>query len=197
MGEAFQLTSDTQLWSDFLSGSEKAYKIIYDTHVQSMFKFGSHFTKNDEIIHDCIHDVFIDLHKYRTNLQTTNNIKKYLFISLKRKLFKILNEEGRYVHFDAETPSFFYSLSVSSETDDDLKSRQFELLEKAMLELSNRQREAIYLRFVSGLSYDELSEVLHMNYQSARNLIFRGIERLRESCQRKSSILFCSFVKCR
>lgn len=95
MGEAFQLTSDTQLWSDFLSGSEKAYKIIYDTHVQSMFKYGSHFTKNDEIIHDCIHDVFIDLHKYRTNLQTTNNIKKYLFISLKRKLFKILNWKKR------------------------------------------------------------------------------------------------------
>ncbi|MGE5428072.1 MAG: RNA polymerase sigma factor [Methylococcaceae bacterium] len=191
MGEAFQLSSDTQLWSDFLLGSEKAYKIIYDAHVQAMFKFGMHFTKNEEIIHDCIHDVFIDLHKYRTNLHPTDNIKKYLFISLKRKLFKILDKEGRYVHFDAESPLFSYSLSVSTEIDDELTSRQFELLEKAMLELSNRQREAIYLRYVTGLSYDELSEVLHMNYQSARNLIFRGIEKLKESCQNKSLVLFC------
>jgi RNA polymerase sigma factor (sigma-70 family) len=191
MGEAFQLSTDTQLWSDFLSGSEKAYKIIYDTHVQAMFKFGMHFTKNEEIIHDCIHDVFIDLHKYRTNLHPTDNIKKYLFISLKRKLFKLLDKEGRYVHMDAESLMFFYSLPVSAEIDDDLTSRQFELLEKAMQELSNRQREAIYLRYVTGLSYDELSEVLHMNYQSARNLIFRGIEKLKESCQNKSLVLFC------
>lgn len=191
MGGAFQLSSDTQLWSDFLSGSEKAYKIIYDTHVQAMFKFGMHFTKNEEIIHDCIHDVFIDLHKYRTNLHPTDNIRKYLFISLKRKLFKILDKEGRYVHVDAESPTFFYCLSVSTEIDDDLTSRQFELLEKAMQELSNRQREAIYLRYVTGMSYEELSEVLHMNYQSARNLIFRGIEKLKESCQNKSLVLFC------
>lgn len=191
MGEAFQLSTDTQLWSDFLSGSEKAYKIIYDTHIQAMFKFGMHFTKNEELIHDCIHDVFIDLYKYRTNLHPTDNIKKYLFISLKRKLFKLLDKEGRYVHMDAESPMFFYSLSVSTEIDDDLTSRQFELLEKAMQELSNRQREAIYLRYVTGLSYDELSEVLHMNYQSARNLIFRGIEKLKECCQNKSLVLFC------
>lgn len=195
MREATRFTTDTQLWNDFLSGSTEAYKTIYNTYVQSLFKFGNHFTKNEELIHDCVHDVFIDLHRYRKNLKTTNNIKLYLFISLKRKLFKILNEEGRYVPLDAENLSFFYSLSVSTEIEDDLKSKQFELLEKAMLGLSNRQREAIYLRFVTGLSYEELSKVLHMNYQSARNLIFRGIEKLRETCQKKSLVLFCSFLK--
>lgn len=196
MRRVIQTTSDEQLWGNFISGNDEAYKIIYDTHVHTLFKFGIHFTKNEELIYDGIHDVFIDLYRYRNNLKPTNNIKLYLFVALKRKLFKMLDKEARFIPLNAETPSFYYSLSVSEDRDDELKSEQFEMLEKAMLELSNRQREAIYLRFVSGLSYEELSEVLHMNYQSARNLIFRGIEKLRESCQKKSLVLFYSFVKC-
>lgn len=190
------MTSDEQLWSDFISGNDEAYRVIYDTHVHTLLKFGSHFTKNEELIFDGIHDVFIDLYRYRNNLKPTNNIKLYLFVSLKRKLFKMLSKEAKFVPLNAESPSFFYSLSTSEDRDDEIKSEQFRLLEKAMLELSNRQREAIYLRFVSGLSYEELGEVLHMNYQSARNLIFRGIEKLRESCQNKSLVLFLSFVRC-
>ena len=61
-----------------------------------------------------------------------------------------------------------------------------------MGELSDRQREAIYLRYVSGLSYEELSEVLQLNYQSARNLIHRGIEKLRKIYYEESLSLFCS-----
>lgn len=189
------MTSDEQLWSDFISGNDEAYRVIYDTHVHLLFKFGNHFTKNEGLIFDGIHDVFIDLYKYRNNLKPTNNIKLYLFVSLKRKLFKMLSNEAKFVPLNAESPSFFYSLSTSEDRDDEIKSEQFRLLEKAMLELSNRQREAIYLRFVSGLSYEELSEVLQMNYQSARNLIFRGIEKLRESCQNKTLVLFLSFVR--
>lgn len=190
MRKAIQEISELTLWDNFISGNDEAFNIIYETHIQSLYRFGNHFTKSEELIFDCIHDVFIDLYKYRTNLNATNNIKLYLFVSLKRKLLKMLSEKGRFISLDDEIPPFYYSLSTSSDTDDGLQSEQFELLEKAMLELSNRQREAIYLRFVSGLSYEELGEVLQLNYQSARNLIFRGIEKLRQNCQKKSLILF-------
>ncbi len=191
MRKAIQEKSDSQLWNEFLSGNSQAFRIIYDDHIQSLFKFGTHFTRNEELIHDCIHDVFIDLYKYRATLKATNNIKLYLFVSLRRKLFKILSEKGKFVSLDEEGPSFSYYLSSAAETDAEAELQTLKLnwLEEAMRKLSSRQKEAIYLRFVKGLSYEELSEILQINYQSARNLVFRGIESLRESCPKKALYL--------
>jgi len=195
MVKAIQIISDTQLWNNFLSGDNEAYKIIYNTHIQPLFKFGLHFTRDEALVQDCIQDLFIDLHKYRSGLKKTNNIKLYLFISLKRKIIRSLGKEEKFAQLNSEDIPFNYSLLIDEEYDDELRNQKFELLEKAMGELSNRQREAIYLRFVSELSYEELSDVLQLNYQSARNLIYRGIEKLRESCQKKSLIFLCSFLK--
>lgn len=186
------MKEDAELWMDFVSGSDEAFKKIYSMHIQALFSFGQHFTKNDDLIQDCIQDLFVDLHKYRKQLSPTNNIKLYLFLSLKRKIFRKINDEEKFVHLKIEDVPFFYSLA-DNDADAELKNRRYELLEKAMKDLSDRQREAIYLRFVNRLSYDELAEILQMNYQSARNLIYRGIEKLKASCEKESLLLLCSF----
>ena len=181
MVKAIQEKSDSELWDEFLSGEKLAFKTIYNNHIQSLFKFGRHFTKSEELILDSIHDVFIDLYNYRTNINSTDNIKLYLIVSLRRKLFRNLKDKGRFVSLDDDSSCFAYTLYSSSEIEDDEKSSKISWLEKSMNKLSSRQQEAIYLRFVKGLSYEELSDILQVNYQSARNLIFRGIEKLREN----------------
>lgn len=181
MVKAIQEKSDSELWDEFLSGEKLAFKTIYNNHIQSLFKFGRHFTKSEELILDCIHDVFIDLYNYRANINSTDNIKLYLIVSLRRKLFRNLKDKGRFVSLDDDSSCFSYTLYSSSEIEDDEKSSKISWLEKSMNKLSSRQQEAIYLRFVKGLSYEELSDILQVNYQSARNLIFRGIEKLREN----------------
>ncbi len=63
-------------------------------------------------------------------------------------------------------------------TDEDLLQKN--KLTKSLKMLSDRQREAIYLKFIQELTYDELCEVLEINYQSAKNLISRTLIKLRE-----------------
>ncbi len=89
------------LWDDFVAGNDVAYKTIYNTHLQSLYKFGLHFTRNEDLIQDCVHDLFIDLHRYRSRLKKTNNIKLYLFISLKRKIIRALGKERRYMQLNS------------------------------------------------------------------------------------------------
>jgi len=190
MGREYQINSDTLLWNDFTKGNEDAFRLIYNSHVRSLFKYGCNFTHDEALVKDCIHDVFIDLSKYRSGLGTTNNIKLYLYKSLKRKIIQSLSKGAIFGTLDKEKLPFYYSISV----EDELIENEFELqrymqLDKAMLTLSPRQKEAIYLKFVSDLSYEELSKVMKLNYQSARNLVFKGLEKLRESYP-KSLFLF-------
>ena len=195
MGNEAQMTSDFQLWNEFVAGDDQAFRSIYDQNVQSLFKFGQHFSKDRDLIQDCIHDLFIDLYRYRSRLRSTNNIKSYLFLSLKRKIIKVLEQNGKFLSLESDNLLFTYRLFDDIGEDNSLKSERFELLDKAMSELGNRQREAIYLRYVVGLSYDDLAEILNLNYQSARNLIYRGIEKLRVSCLKDSIILLYVLAK--
>lgn len=174
--------SDELLWEDFISGNDQAYKMIYDRHIQSLFRYGCHFSKDESLIEDCIQDLFIDLFHYRARLGKTNNIKVYLLISLKRKIIKKFDQRKKMISLSIENLPFDYSLIDEDDVDDELNVKRICHLQRAMEELSARQKEAIYLKFVVGLSYDELCNVLHLNYQAARNLIYRGMAKLKESC---------------
>ena len=190
MGRDYQINSDTLLWNDFKKGNEDAFRLIYNSHVRSLFRFGCNFTQNEALVKDCIHDVFIDLSKYRSGLSATNNIKLYLYKSLKRKIIYSINKNGIFGTIDPEKLPFHYSISVEDELiDNEFEQQRYQLLDKAMLTLSPREKEAIFLKFVSDLSYEELSKVMKLKYQSARNLVFKGLEKLRESYP-KSLFLF-------
>ncbi len=191
MGKEYQINSDTILWSDFIKGKEDAFRIIYNNHVQALFRFGCHFTTNEALVKDCIHDVFIELAKYRSRLSATNNIKLYLFKSLKRKIIKSLNVGGIFSALDSEHLPFHYSISVEEElVESESELIRYKQLNKALDTLSPRQKEAIYLKFISELSYEEIGLVMKLNYQSTRNLVFRGLEKLRESFPNNLFLLF-------
>lgn len=195
MRREYQINSDTLLWNDFIKGKEDAYRLIYNKHIQSLFKYGCNFTRDEALIKDCIHDVFIDLLHYRLSLSTTNNIKLYLFKSLKRKIIRTLDKGSIFGTIDPEKLPFHFTISVEDELiDNEFEQQRYQQLDKAMLTLSTRQKEAIYLKFVSELSYEDLSKVMNLNYQSARNLVYRGLEKLRESYS-KSFFLFFIQVK--
>lgn len=92
--------------------------------------------------------------------------------------------------------AFQYYLSAEDEMADDIGTQnRSQILNTAMEVLSPRQREAIYLKFVSNLSYEEISNLLEINYQSARNLIFRGVEKLRAAIPKEIILIFFQRIK--
>lgn len=196
MEREYLINSDTLLWNDFIKGNEDAYRVIYNNHVRPLFKYGCNFTHDEALIKDCIHDVFVDLSKYRSGLGKTDNIKLYLFKSLKRQIIRSLDRGGIFGTIDPEKLAFHYSVSYEDEiVDNESEQLKYQQLDEALSTLSPRQKEAIYLKFVSDLSYEELSNVMQLNYQSARNLVFRGLEKLRESYPKSFFLFFFPFKR--
>jgi RNA polymerase sigma factor (sigma-70 family) len=60
----------------------------------------------------------------------------------------------------------------------ELRSKE---LSAAISKLSSRQQEILYLKFYSEMDYDQIIEIMGLNYQSARNLVTRALEALRKS----------------
>jgi RNA polymerase sigma-70 factor (ECF subfamily) len=67
------------------------------------------------------------------------------------------------------------TLLVQQQETDERSNRIVQCLSK----LSGRQREIIYLKFYRGMSYEEISEIMDINYQAARNLLSNSLKALR------------------
>jgi RNA polymerase sigma-70 factor (ECF subfamily) len=66
-------------------------------------------------------------------------------------------------------------IMIHDEVDKDKKAK----LQEAFKVLSSRQREAIFLKYYQEMSYEQICEVMDINYQSVRNLISKGIIELK------------------
>lgn len=188
------ILSDKELWIDFISGNNDAFKTIYEKYFPELFKYGCYFSNDEDLVKDCIQDLFINLFNYRLKLKLTDKIRPYLIASFKRNIFIKLRSESevkkRQLHIDSL--SFDYSFPEDTSENDDNK---IALLQNAMNKLTARQREAIYLKYVTGLSYEELSAVMNLSYQASRNLICHGMERLRKAISTKIIILLSIICK--
>lgn len=172
--------SDQIIWENFLCGDDEAYTYIYREYSQALYAYGMHFTSDKGLVEDCIQDVFIKIFQNRRHLQSTDNIKLYLFIVLKNKLFNIFRKDIKYSQIDSLEPVFAAEYTIEDEI---IENEREQFLNEKMIRmlevLSPRQKEIIYYRFVEGLSYEEICQIMDMNYQSTQNLIQRSLKKLR------------------
>ena len=78
--------STETLLASFQAGNMAAFSELYDLHINILFNYGLKLTIDKELLKDCIHDIFVKLYVKKDELGVIDNLKSYLFISLKNKL---------------------------------------------------------------------------------------------------------------
>lgn len=172
-----------ELVTAFCGGDDSAFSELYDLYVHILFNYGSRLTSNQELLKDCIHDVFVKVYTKRDNRQAIKNFGSYILISLKNRLL----DEFRRQTFTAETAVESY---VHRQAVDDIEREyiadEHQLLQESqvahlMTSLTRRQRQAITLYYLEQRKYEEICDIMQMNYHSVRNLMHRSMLRLREA----------------
>tara|TARA_B110000503_G_scaffold19286_1_gene28666 strand:+ start:413 stop:1075 length:663 start_codon:yes stop_codon:yes gene_type:complete len=175
---------ETAIWANFKKGDKAALGKLYDKYVDVLFAFGIQNSQDRSFVMDCIHDLFLDLYKYRTNILITDNAKNYLFKSLKRKInkkysIKITPESEEFINhknkiYKNHTDSCEKNIIINDE-----KLEKRTALENALCSLTSKQREYLFLRFNQEKTYEEISFIMDVSIQSARTNIYRAIKSLR------------------
>lgn len=172
-----------RLVSAFCNGDDSAFSELYDTYVQILYNYGCRLTSDQELLKDCIHDVFIKVYNKRDDRQEIKNFGSYIVISLKNRLL----DEFRRQTFTTETAAESYAHKrASDDVENDYIDTEHHLLQQGQVErlmnaLTRRQRQAITLYYLEQRKYDDICDIMKMNYHSVRNLMYRGMARLREA----------------
>lgn len=177
-------SSETIIWENLKNGDETALGELYKLHIDALFSYGIVHSQDRGYVMDCIHDLFVDLYKYRKSLSKTDNVKYYLFKSLKRKINKkyhrkIIPVSTEYDFLINDTLKNYTKSHEEEIINDERISEKSAMLSNALNTLTKKQRKGLYLRFNQQRTYEEISEIMGVSVQSARTTIYRALKTLR------------------
>ncbi len=175
------------LWHSFLDGDDKVFSVIYQQHINRLLAYGHKLCPNHEWIHDSIQEVYLDLFLKREKLngRKIENLKAYLFVAFRNKLFKRILQEKKFqaLQLDGELEGSLFQTEYNIQNqiiEFELSKEIKEALVQAVNGLPARQKEIIYLKFEEELEYSEISEILKISIESARKLVYRALIALRK-----------------
>jgi RNA polymerase sigma factor (sigma-70 family) len=178
----YESTKIEVAWKAFIkSGELNSLEPIYNLYFEWLFNYGKKYGLNDQLIEDAVQNVFISLIKSRNRLSNVSNLHAYLFCSFRNELFS-LNKKEHSFNLTDQLPS--YVLDTAGNIEEDMTSRETELkmqefLNKSIKKLTPSQQEILYLRFYSGLSYDELSKIVGISVGSCRTSVYRALKAIK------------------
>ena len=184
------LVHEQQFWQQFQAGDAEAFRQIHQQHIRHLLNYGLRLHGSLSAVEDCIQDVFIELWQYRKGLAQPASVRFYLLKALRNRLRAQYRRDLPFVSGwdDAAenewSTSYPFDMELSAEQkliDLEIDSERKEQIHRAIQTLSPRQREIIYLRYFNNLTYEQICDVMQINYQTARSQIYSALKTARSS----------------
>lgn len=186
------------LWHKFMLGDDEALSALYNHYVHELFSYGLKIHRDEQLVKDCIQEVFIHLIDRRKKLKFSDATHVYLFKSLRNKLLEELRTKNRrstIVHSIAAENADHEISAEQSKIKSEEERYRTSIMAEAIDSLSDYQKEAIYLKYSQGFDYEKMAELLEIDISSARTLIYRSLKKVKECLVDKIQIFFCLFRK--
>ena len=192
--ESFTGTSD---WQQMQEGNREAFDKIYYRHVQHLFNYGLRFRGGFSAVEDVVQELFCELWQNRTTVAEPRSERFYLLGILRNKLIRQYRREQPFAPGINENVERSFGTEPSSEQrwiELEITAEQRDRIQAAMQTLTSRQREVLYLRYFNDLTYEEISSLTGLTYQSARSQVYHALKIMRTLLDQRSIIAFLATV---
>jgi RNA polymerase sigma-70 factor (ECF subfamily) len=172
-------SSESDLIQRAVSGDPDAFATLYDLYVEQIYRFAFFRVGDEQTAEDLTSQVF---------LKAWDNLSSYQMRGLPFSawLFRIArNNVIDYYRTHKETASLETDAvdkpDPAAAVDDRVERRlQTEEVHLALQQLTEDQRQVVTLRFIEGLSTDEVARILGKRQGAIRALQMRGLQALAE-----------------
>jgi RNA polymerase sigma factor (sigma-70 family) len=171
--------NDKALWGKMIEGGEDAFSYIYNAYFPSLYKYGMKILADSPMVKDCIHDLFVNLWLSRKNLSETDNIKYYLFTSLRRRIARH-NSNGT-MQLAGDDTDVFMPSPEQNLIDRQNKNEQHARMSEIIKKLPKRQQEVLYLRYYEGLSPEQTAALMQLSINSTYVLLSKALSFLKKN----------------
>lgn len=150
-----------------LFDDETAYEKLFFHYNESLYNLAYSFVKNEEIAEEIVSDTFINLWRNRSRLLEIENLKVYLYVSVKNLSIKHLTRNKQVEDFSLSS-LLFENISGTSRTPEELfvSKEVLKYISDAVENLPPKCKLIFKLVREDGLKYKEIAQVLNISVKT-------------------------------
>ena len=183
VNENLNTQSDELLVKKVQDGDTNAYNVLVIKYQYKVAQIISKFVANNADINDIAQDAFIKAYKAINSFRGESSFYTWLYRIVVNAAKTFLESNSKHKNsIDVDSPEFQsideQGILASKDTPDRIIESQelHEVILKAMNDLPKELREAITLREIEGMSYDDMAIALKVPVGTVRSRIFRARE---------------------
>jgi RNA polymerase sigma-70 factor, ECF subfamily len=157
-------------------GEREAFRYLVESYQNQAVAHAVAILGNREDAQDAAQEAFIDAFRAIKNFDKTRKFYPWFYVLLRNRCFKMTakRRETETVE-ELEIIAPRYGLALTEQI----------ALETALLALSKEEREIITLKYLDGLSYDEIAEHLQIPRGTVMSRLFHARKQLQTKLERK------------
>jgi RNA polymerase sigma-70 factor (ECF subfamily) len=170
---------DAGLMQKVAAGDRRAFAALFDRHQASVVRFAYRFVGDRARAEELAQDIFVKLYRNAKSYRPSAKFKTFLFrVATNHCLNEVRRGEYRVKHVqDDAGKSEAEALPgpSGSSPDQELAGRELEaLVQRALGELSDRERAAFSMCRFEGMAYREIASALKATEAAVKSLIHRA-----------------------
>jgi len=171
--------SDEKLIRESLAGSAVAFEELMCRYQRLVFKIAFAYARNRDATLDLTQDVFVKVHRKLATFRMGSSFRVWVSRVAANEALNWLCRHRDHLPVDDLPPDRMPAAGAEQERRLMERERQRELFRR-LAKLSRRQRLAVTLRYFEEMPIGELAVVLRCSEGTARNLLFRSLQKMRE-----------------
>lgn len=173
---------DIGLMLAFKDGNEAAFDTLYRRHAPPLARYFWRSTMSQELSEELVQETFLKIHRYKHAYEPRASFRTYLY-TVARSI--LLNNWKRIVKAGQQRGREMDRMPSAGDTPErSFASRQLlARVNDALLSLPERQRTAINLVRLRGLSYEEAARAIGVTPKALKSLLNRARKHLIEQVQ--------------
>ena len=173
-----QSPDTTELVRRSAAGDDQAFRDLVERHEARVYRLALHLLGDPAAAEEAAQEAFVRLYRALDGLRGEARLSTWLHrvtVNLCRDEQRRLKRAERFTDLDAAAPTL---VVLGSEMDDLEREEMSQRIRAALERLPEHQKEAIVLRYLSELSYAEISEATGASPNTVASRVYRGLRRL-------------------
>ena len=177
-GERLVQFADEALVDEIRAGSQLAFGLLMKRYQRLVYRIAFHHARNSEAALDVTQNVFLKAYQKLDSFKGSGTFKSWLLRIAYNESISWLRQHRNDRLTDELTEINAPCLRAVQEDEVDRIDDQA-LIHRELARLSERQRQAVSMRYFEGCSVREVAAVLECSEGSAKSILFRSLEKLR------------------
>jgi len=170
------------------AGDKEAFGLLIERYEKRILRYGRRFLSDNDDITDVVQDVFVKAYININDFDVSRSFSSWIYRIAHNEYVNRLKKKKQipFSFFEWRSDIIFPHLIANEESDYVASSRiDRDMLEKCMSELVPNYREVLVLSFYEELSYQEISEILHVPISTVGVRLRRAREAVRKIYEKK------------